>query len=59
MGLKDAGTEPARQHPSFGAGGQEPVASLEALDEMAGDTSNDNEWLYAAAADPALYLKDL
>ena len=53
------GAGQARQYlPSY-RGGQESVVPPEARDELAGDMSKDNEWLYAAAADPALYLKDV
>ena len=53
------GVAQTRQHlPSY-MGGQESAVPPEARDELAGDMSKDNEWLYAAAADPALYLKDV
>ncbi len=39
--------------------GQEPDLTPEARDELTGDMGKDSEWLYAAAVDPALYLKDL
>ncbi len=53
------GVGQARQHPPSYMGGQEPTVPPEASDELAGDIGKDTEWLYAAAADPALYLKDL
>ncbi|CAN5315014.1 hypothetical protein BH24ACT19_BH24ACT19_20370 [soil metagenome] len=53
------GVGQAHQHPPSYTGGQEQAVPPEARDELTGDMSKDNEWLYAAAADPALYLKDL
>lgn len=40
-------------------GGQEQAVPPEARDELTRDMGKDSEWLYAAADDPALYLKDL
>ncbi len=53
------GVGQAHQHPTSYTGGQEQAVPPETGDELTGDISKDGEWLYAAAADPALYLKDL
>ncbi len=53
------GAGQALQHLPSHMGGQEPAVPPEARDELAGDVGKDSEWIYAAAADPALYLKDV
>ncbi len=59
MPRETLGAGQARQHQLSHLDGQELAVYPEARDELAGEISKDSEWLPAAAADPALYLKNL
>ncbi|CAA9431630.1 MAG: hypothetical protein AVDCRST_MAG37-647 [uncultured Rubrobacteraceae bacterium] len=59
MPKDNSGLGQLRQRTWSHAGRQDSDLRLETCDELVGDAGKDNEWLHAAAIDPALYLKDL